>query len=354
MKTRFSAFIVVGAIGFLVQIGAIALMTMVAGWRYGPATAIAVELAVVHNFLWHERWTWRDRIEGGDGVTSRFLKFQVSNGLTSLAGNLLLMTVFVEFLRLNPVMANVVSVVLISAVNFLWADRWVFTRRATAIAAAMFAVAPSPVSAAELRVETTAAWNQYVAGTEAQWRHQRPGPQSEEPQGQAIAVPGGTIHDWRSSTVIHGITVDALVRALMYPGTPPPQEDVLESRLLSRSGETLLVYLKITRRTLMTVTYDTEHQVTFERPNAGYALSRSASTHISEVDGRDRGFLWRLNSYWRYEQVGDDVRIDMRSLSLSRNVPALLRPVANPIVNRIARESMVKTLDAVRNYVEQN
>src|SRR6185436_5105248 len=151
-------------------------------------------------------------------------------------------------------------------------------------------------------------------------------------------------HDWRGSIVVRNVTVDQLTHALMYPGTAPPQEDVLASRVLDRSGDSLRVYLRITRRTLMTVTYDTEHQVTFERQGAGSAISRSVSTKIAESDGRDRGFLWRLNSYWRYTQVGNDVRVDMRSLSLSRDVPALLRPVSSPIVNRIARESMVKSL----------
>jgi len=354
VNKRLSAFIVVGAVGFLAQIGAIALLTMTAGWGYAPSTAIAVEIAVLHNFLWHERWTWRDRTDPGGSVVVRLFKFQVSNGLTSLAGNLVLMTVLVGFFQLNPVVGNLVSVIVISALNFLMADRWVFTRGVAAFAVALLAAAPSEASAAGLRADTTAAWDQYVAGTEAQWRHQRPGPPSDDPQGEAIAVPGGTIHDWRSSIVIHGITVDSLIRALMYPGTPPPQEDVLESRLLSRTGNTLHVYLKITRRTVLTVTYDTEHQVTFEPQNAAYALSRSVSTRICESDGRDRGFLWRLNSYWRYEQVGNDVRVDLRSLSLSRDVPALLRPIASPIVNRIARESMTKTLDAVRDYFEAN
>ena len=132
------------------------------------------------------------------------------------------------------------------------------------------------------------------------------------------------------------------------PGTPPPQEDVLQSRVLGRSGDSLRVYLKLVRRTLVTVTYDTEHQVTFQRQSTGLATSRSVSTEIAEADGRDRGFLWRLNSYWRYAQVGNDVLVELESLSLSRNVPWILKP----IITRIARESMTKALEALRRFGE--
>lgn len=354
MNNRVPAFVIVGAIGFVLQLVSLALLTTAAGWPYEPATAVAVELAVLHNFWWHEQWTWRDRTESRAGVIGRFLRFQLTTGFTSLAGNLVLMAVCVELLGLNAVAANAVSVVLMSAANFLVADRWVFTRGAVIAVTAAFAAVPSQASATELKPETVAAWNRYVAGTAAHWRHQHAEMRDDQPHGDAIGVPGGTIHDWRGSTLIRGITVDALVRALMYPGTPPPQEDVLESRVLGRSGDSLRVYLKVIRRTIMTVIYDTEHEVTFERQGPGCAISRSVSTKIVESDGRDRGFLWRLNSYWRYTQVGKDVWVEMQSLSLSRDVPTVLKPVAGPIVNHIARESMTKTLEAVRSYFEGN
>jgi putative flippase GtrA len=354
VKTRASAFVVVGAIGFVIQLAALALMTMAAGWPYGPATAIAVELAVLHNFLWHERWTWRDRTVSREGTFGRFVKFQISNGFTSLVGNLVLMAVCVEVFALNAVAANVVCVVVMSLANFLMADRWVFARGVAVAVTTALVAAPSPVSAAEPKADTIAAWTRYVAGTEARWRHQHPDARNDQPSGETISVPGGTIHDWRGSIIVHGITVDQLMAGLMDPGTPPPQADVLESRVLGHSGKDLRVYLKITRRTLITVTYDTEHQVTFERQSAGCALSKSVSTRISESDGRDRGFLWRLNSYWRYVQVGNDVRVEMQSLTLSRDVPTLLKPVASPIVNHIARESMTSSLEAVRDYFERN
>jgi hypothetical protein len=143
-----------------------------------------------------------------------------------------------------------------------------------------------------------------------------------------------------------------MVSALMNPGTPPPQDDVLEARVLQRSNNSLKVYLKLVRRTIMTVTYHTEHEMTFQRHGPGLATSRSIATRIAETDGKDRGFLWRLNSYWRYVQVGNDVRVELQSVSLSREVPAVLKPVAGPIIGRIARESVMNTLTALRQFFQ--
>jgi hypothetical protein len=70
--------------------------------------------------------------------------------------------------------------------------------------------------------------------------------------------------------------------------------------------------------------------------------------------GRDRGFLWRLNSYWRYQQEADGVRIQAESLSLSRPVPAMLKPAASPVINHIGRDSMTRSLDALRRFLEGN
>jgi hypothetical protein len=147
---------------------------------------------------------------------------------------------------------------------------------------------------------------------------------------------------------VRGITVAALVDALSNPGLPPPADDILDARVLERSGPRLRVYMKLARRAIVTVTYDTVHDVTFDVKSPKLAMSRSVSASIRESGGGDRGFLWRLNSYWRYRQDGDGVDVDLLSVSLSRAVPALLRPVAWPVIDHVARESVVSALEAVR------
>lgn len=208
-------------------------------------------------------------------------------------------------------------------------------------------VLSTPVVAVDLGRETIAGWNAYVAR-----QNNRPGRPGSAPQGEMIDVPGGTIYHSSGSFLVRNTTVDRVVRALMHPGTPPPQEDVLESRVLERSGDTLRVYLKLSRSAIVTAVYDTEHLVTFTRHSPAMVTSRSVSTRIVERDSGDRGFLWRLNSYWRYTQVGADVRVDLESLSLSRAIPRVARPVARPIVDRIARESLNRTLDSVQRYLQ--
>ena len=202
------------------------------------------------------------------------------------------------------------------------------------------------VGAADLAHETIAAWNAYVSRNV-----DRPGRPGSAPHGEMIEIPGGTIYHSSGSIVVRHTTVDRVVHALTNPGTPPPQEDVLESRVLSRTANGLRVYLKLSRSAIVTVVYDTEHDVVFTRHSPTVATSRSVSTRIAESDGGDRGFLWRLNSYWRYTQAGGDVRIDLESLSLSRAVPRVARPVARPIIDRIARESLTRTLESLRDFL---
>jgi putative flippase GtrA len=356
MKFRFGAFAAVGALGFVLQLASIAAL-LSAGWSYLAATAAGVELAVLHNFWWHERWTWRDRAPQGAGIrrrSMRLLRYHMTTAITSIGGNLVLTFVFVETVRMPPVLANAAAVAVMSLANFRVADRWVFAGRTALTVAAVVSSVPA-AAAAELRPETAAAWNRYVADYEAKRDPRRAVPVSAaDPQGETIAVPGGAIHRWRASTLIPGITVPELVHALMHPGTPPPQEDVVEARVLGRQNNSLRVYLKLVRTTLITVTYDTEHEMAFDQPTPALATSRSVATSIREADGGDRGFLWKLNSYWRYAQTPAGVIVELESLSLSRSVPALIRPMAGPIISRIARESVARTLAAMKRHYSRS
>jgi putative flippase GtrA len=349
MSARVRAFVAVGFMGFLVQTTLLAFLTMVLRWDAVAATLIAVEAAVLTNFLWHERWTWRDRRAGS--AAARMLRFHVANGFTSLIGNGVIVMVATVWLGLHPLLANVIAVGLLAVANFVAADRWVFARQAGAAAIIVLAFgAQTPAAAATLQAETVAAWEKHVAVVERSLTDTRPAPAAGALQGTATGVPGGTIHDWRGSVRIPDLTVARLVQGLTDPGLPPPQDDVVESRVLARQGLSLRVYLKLVRHAIVTATYETEHDVRFVCVSPSLATSRSIATKIVEVGESDRGFLWRLNSYWRYRQVGPDVEVDVVSLSLSRGVPMLLAPIANPIANRIARESLAKTLEAVRRF----
>lgn len=350
MTARVSAFLTVGALGFVVQIATLFLLTSMCTWPYAAATLVAVEAAVLHNFAWHERWTWQDRFPSPDGLAVRLGRFHLATGLTSLAGSLVVTTVMVELLGVSPIVATACAVGACSVANFLVADRWVFGPPATASFAVLVLLMPLDAAAADLRPETVAAWDRHVAGLELTLRNHDDEPAVHQPEGRTVPVPGGTIHEWRGSVMVHGITAERLVHALQHPGLPPPAEDIIEARVLANTPASLRVYMKLTRRAIVTVTYDTEHEVAFAWRGPGFATSRSVATSIRETGGSDRGFLWRLNSYWRYRQRGDAVEVDVLSVSLSRAIPAVVRPVASPVVERIARESMRRTLEAVERF----
>src|SRR5688572_5694894 len=106
-------FNVVGVFGFALQAGALYVLTRSAPrLSYLAATAVAVELAVLNNFVWHQRWTWNDRPSGTKKETLRRLaKFNITTGVVSIAGNLLLMKLFVGSFGLPIISANLASVV---------------------------------------------------------------------------------------------------------------------------------------------------------------------------------------------------------------------------------------------------
>ncbi len=126
--TRVLAFNTVGVIGFAVQVGALWLLVHVGGLGYVAATAVAVETAVLHNFICHWCWTWSDRARGG-GFFARLIRFNVTNGLVSLAVNVVLMALLQNVLGVHYLLANLAGVLCSSAANFILGDRVVFASR---------------------------------------------------------------------------------------------------------------------------------------------------------------------------------------------------------------------------------
>ncbi len=124
---RWVKFNLVGGLGVGVQLTALAVFRSWLQLDYFVATGLAVEVAVINNFLWHARFTWVDR-PARRPVQSliRLAKFNASNGLVSIVGNLLLMRLVVGDLKVNYVSANLIAIGLCSLVNFVLGDRFVF------------------------------------------------------------------------------------------------------------------------------------------------------------------------------------------------------------------------------------
>jgi putative flippase GtrA len=377
----------VGAAGIAVQVTVLALLVHGLHLHYLPATLVAVEAAVLHNFYWHHRWTWRDRRSPSWGATAgRLGRFQLLNGTISLAGNVGVMALLTGTFGLDPVSANLIAIVSCSLVNFAASEALVFRTVPFVLAILMIGTPTSAFAGPD--GPTLKAWTDYVQTVEARYAsapvsghgffaQDLPG----RPAGwrdpikhggvtitsfEAPAAGDGRIHHWAGATFIPNTTVTRVVdRLLGHAGQESEfYEDVIGSRLLERNGERVRIYMKLRRTTLLTATFNTEHTVDYRRMGPRRASSRSVATRIAELAEAgtpreherlprdDRGFLWKLNAYWRFEAVEGGVIVECESVSLSRGVPLLLRPVANPIIDRVARESLEKTLQGLSAFLQ--
>jgi len=123
---RFARFALVGAVGIVVQLAALEALTAL-GCDYMWATGFAIEAAVLNNFVWHQRFTWRDRVDSHLAKTGlRMFRFHLSNGAISILGSLLLMRWLVGELGMGVLAANLLTIAACSLGNFLASDRWVF------------------------------------------------------------------------------------------------------------------------------------------------------------------------------------------------------------------------------------
>jgi putative flippase GtrA len=124
---RWLKFNLVGGLGIAVQLAVLFGLKSGLHLNYLLATALAVETAVVHNFLWHERYTWAGRVQPSWLKSPpRLLRFNLTNGGVSIAGNLVLMKVLISLGQMNYLAANGVSIALCSLANFLVSEEWVF------------------------------------------------------------------------------------------------------------------------------------------------------------------------------------------------------------------------------------
>ena len=122
--TRWLKFNAIGGIGIGVQLLVLSALKTGLHLDYLFATGLAVEAAVVHNFLWHERFTWVDR--PSESRLAGFLRFNLSTGLVSIAGNILLMKVLVGIMQMHFFVANGIAIAVCSLFNFAVSDHWVF------------------------------------------------------------------------------------------------------------------------------------------------------------------------------------------------------------------------------------
>jgi hypothetical protein len=169
---------------------------------------------------------------------------------------------------------------------------------------------------------------------------------------------GALLHDWRGTAFAKGATSADFERLMRdygnYPKVFAPQ--VIQAHILERQGDHYQATMRVRQKHILTVVLDTTYDVTFASLDAqrGYSLSRS--TRIAEIDApgtaheralgpnEDHGFLWRMNTYWSYEERDGGLYIQIESVTLTRSVPEGLGWVIDPFIQSIPRDSLEFTL----------
>jgi len=184
-----------------------------------------------------------------------------------------------------------------------------------------------------------------------------------EPSNQSgdTEIPDGLIHDWTGAVFVPGATLAQTLRMFEDYNNHKNiyHPEVLDSRLLSRHGGDFHVFLRVVKKQILTVVLNTEHDVRYVKLDRRRWYSKSFTTRIAEVEdpgpnehelppGNDHGFLWRLNTFWKFEERDGGVYLECQVISLTRDVPAGLGWLINPIIRSLPRESLTNSLNATR------
>ena len=257
----------------------------------------------------------------------------------------------------------------------------------------VFIGAPLPVAAAhKLTSEAKDSWARYTKVTEQRIEGELknppplPGSDIEYLKGggvqtqrltttekdKAIEIENGSVHHWLGRVFVPAMDLDTLLPWLQeYDRYATRYKEVEQSELRSRLGDTFNIRLGLTRTKFkVTVHYDTEHTVVYRRNAAGRASSRSESTKIVQLtnygtpkvqrlpEGNDDGYLWRLNSYWRFTERDGGVIVECESIGLSRPLGSFLGFLnwlsfgkVKEIAESVAKESLEDTLTALRDEI---
>jgi len=241
-------------------------------------------------------------------------------------------------------------------------------------------LAAASLSAAQLKPATVREFDKYIRATEQKldtrpsflWCAESAERMSRARRGEAVVEPvnakpeikvtDGLIHDWVGCTFIPGATLAgtlALVQNYNHHKDVYKPE-VIDSRIISRQGPDFHIYLRLLKKKVITVVLNTEHDVHYTEVDATRARSRSYTTKIAEVEnagkpderelppGSGHGFLWKLDSYWRFEERDGGVFVECQAVSLTREVPSGFGWLIEPIIRNLPRESLANTLAGTR------
>ena len=186
--------------------------------------------------------------------------------------------------------------------------------------------------------------------------------ETKERDGREVKIDDGLIHHWLGAVFAPRVGLAETV-ALVQDYENHDElyaPEVVESRVLWRDGDRFRVFMRFRKKKVITVVTDTVHEVEYVSPatDRTYAISRTSSVREVEdagsddeqilADGQGPGFLWRLNSYWRFLERDGGTYIECESISLTRTIPFLVRWLVAPFVNGVPREQLEALLSTTR------
>jgi hypothetical protein len=256
---------------------------------------------------------------------------------------------------------------------------------------------PSSAVPEDLKPQTIAAYNHYAELTEAQidaglaghkpflWADALPPDRREAAfkdlhhdkvvierletldNGKRIEVPDGMVHNWIGTVFIPGAT---LAQTIAFEEDYDHQQpyfrpDVVRSKIIKHDGSDFVIELRFYKKKVISTVIDTTHDVHYQPVDSTHEWSRSHTTHVQEVDdagksgeklepeGKDHGYLWRMDTYWRFEEKDGGTYAECQSISLTRDIPTGLGWMLGSYVNSVPRESLTFTLVNTRRAVLQ-
>jgi hypothetical protein len=265
-------------------------------------------------------------------------------------------------------------------------------RRLMAVFLAAILLFVLPLNAADLQAQAAQNYARYIALTQAQvdaelaqsgsylWVERLPEARRTEAlaqlrsggvviekletldDGKPIAVPGGLIHHWIGTAFVPGATL-AQTLAFMEDYDHKVEyfkPDIVRSKILRHEGDDYFVLLRFYQKKIITTVIDTDQEVHYHVVDKTHAWSRSNATRVQEVDnpgksderlepeGHDRGFVWKLNTFWRFEEKDGGTYLECQAISLSRDIPTGLGWMVGSFVSSVPRESLTFTLTTAR------
>jgi hypothetical protein len=270
-------------------------------------------------------------------------------------------------------------------------------RRALAAFLGALLVLAAPVNAADLQARTAQNYERYVALTQAQfdvelargnpylWVERLPEPRRAlaETQlrngevviehletldnGKPIPLPGAMVHHWIATIFVPGATL-AQTLAFMQDydhNVNYFQPEIVSSKILQHEGDDYFVQQRFYKKKIITTVMETDQQVHYHVVDRTHAWSRSRDTRIQQVDnwgrpderlepeGHDKGFVWKLNALWRFEEKNGGTYLECMSISLSRDLPIGLGWVVGSLVSNLSKETLAFTLTTSRTEIVQ-